>query len=422
MSTKTGTAFLTIGDKLRQFMRSRCGLLLSAGSVAGGLLMSRASLFGASAPFGAALCAALPWGYVPSAALGAVLGYIFSYTEADRMGDIAAVLLVVVARWLLSQGVIRLREQFVAVCSALFAMLLSSAIILLTTNFSIYNVFSSFAQIMLCSGSAYFFAQSIDCLGKGLDSATRAERSCVAISFSVLVTGLSPLAVGAVSLGRIIAVFVILLAARHSKEAGGAIAGVIAGITMGFSSGDFAYIISAYAFGGLVAGAFGNIGRLAVAAAFIVINALSAIFIGVSVDAYSAIAEIFVASLAFMLIPGSVQRYFQPTNINEISSELAARAALRRRMGDISATLLSISETTREVSRQMDRLKRGSPPDICANVAARVCTRCGRGQTCWNRDYSDTMNAFSDCVRTMRHGGSIFTGTGSQPNSTSPMA
>ena len=407
MTTNSRIAKSTLSQKLGQLIRLWREWLLLMFSAIGGVLMSGTSLFGASAPFGAALCAALPWRYVPTAALGAVVGSVFGDNEDSDMGHIAAILLVVVAKWLFSQGIVKLREQYAAVCSALFASVLSSVLILTATSAGIYAVISALAEIMLCCGATYFFAQSFFCISKGLDIATRAERSCTTISFSILITSLAPLELGGVSFGRIIAVVVILLAARCAKEAGGAIAGIIAGITMGFSSGDFAYTTSAYAFGGLIGGVFGRVGNLATAATFIIVNALSAIFIGTSMDAYSAVLEIFVASVIFMLLPNSALRYISIAETNKSSTESTARAALNHRMRDVSSVMLQISKTTHEVSRRLAELKRDNTSDIYTNVAARVCKRCGHRQTCWQQNYSDTINALTECVRTMRRDGTL---------------
>ena len=411
MSSRTRTAGgidTGIGIQLRRLIYAWRWRLAAAGAAAGGALMSGASLFGTIAPFGAALCAALPWKYVPPAALGAVVGYVFSPAEQSGMGHIAATLLVVISKWLFSQCLVKMREQLAAVCAALFATVLSSVLILVTMSSNLYDILSAVSEVMLCCGAAYFFSQSFASLGRGLHCATRAERSCVAISFSVLVTGLSPIGISSVSFGRIIAVLVILLAARHAKEAGGAVAGVISGVAMGFGGADFGYTLSAYAFGGLISGVFGHIGRLAAAAAFIIVNALSAIFIGSSVDAYSAVIEIFAASVIFMLVPAGAMRHFRAEGgtFADILNESASKTAMHRRMDDISATLRGISETTHEVSRRLEKHQQDSP-DLCAAAVARVCKHCEQRQACWKNEYSQTMVALGDFARTLQQNGTL---------------
>jgi hypothetical protein len=122
---------------------SRQQLLLTGGSVAAGYVMASSFLFGGAAPFGAAFCAALPWKYVCAAALGSVLGHIFTPAHLAGMKYIAAVLLVVVFKWLLSQKMLRLNAAAGAIASSFFGMFLASALLVFTMNFTLYDILSS---------------------------------------------------------------------------------------------------------------------------------------------------------------------------------------------------------------------------------------------------------------------------------------
>lgn len=70
----------------------------------------------------------------------------------------------------------------------------------------------------------------------------------------LLVMALGSFVIADVSVGRVVAVVTILLAAKCGRESSGAIAGVTAGVTMGILGGDFSFLAAAYGFGGMLAG------------------------------------------------------------------------------------------------------------------------------------------------------------------------
>ena len=81
--------------------------------------------------------------------------------------------------------------------------------------------------------------------------------------------------IGYVSVGRILAVLAVLYCAQYGGVGGGSVSGIATGIIFSLSSASLSYIAGAYAFGGLIAGLFSPLGRIAVAGAFILSNGLS---------------------------------------------------------------------------------------------------------------------------------------------------
>ena len=84
----------------------------------------------------------------------------------------------------------------------------------------------------------------------------------------LLLLPLAGLTIGGVSVGRILACLLILLAARCAGAAGGAVAGITAGVLFSLSTTGLTYLSGAYALGGLMAGLFSPLGRAVSAIVF----------------------------------------------------------------------------------------------------------------------------------------------------------
>jgi stage II sporulation protein E len=255
------------GDKLRQFLVANRVLFELAGSAVGGYVMANSFIFGGVSPFGVAFSASLPGKHSQCAALGALLGYVVSSSMLGNMKYVVALVLVVAAKWFLENRLDKPSTSAWNVLTACVAMTVASAVAIFTADYTVYELLLAVAEISLASGSAYFLSRTMTVLDRGLAGATRADTSCAVVSVAVVLMGFSGFRLGGLSLGRILAVLLILLCARYGGETVGAIAGITAGIAIGFTGRDYGYVVSAYALGGLLAGLFGFGGRLAAAGA-----------------------------------------------------------------------------------------------------------------------------------------------------------
>jgi stage II sporulation protein E len=322
--------------RLRELFTANRVLFELAGSAAGGFVLANSFIFGGVSPFGVAFSASLPGKHSQCAALGALLGYVVSSSMLGNMKYIVALVLVVAGKWLLESKLDKPSTPIWNVLAACVAMTLAAATIFFTADYTVYDLLLAVAEISLASGSAYFLSRTLTVLDAGLAGATRADISCAVVSVAVVLMGFSGFRLGSLSVGRILAVILILLCARYGGESAGAVAGITAGIAIGLTGRDYGYVASAYALGGLVAGVFSHGGRLAAAGAFIVVNALTALFISGNVDVYTAVLEIFAASVLFMLIPGRWAKKWKMTALRagpDGSPQSLLRGRLARRPG-----------------------------------------------------------------------------------------
>ncbi|MCL2857005.1 MAG: SpoIIE family protein phosphatase [Oscillospiraceae bacterium] len=393
---------------VRQFVGSYGHWLLLLGAGAAGLVMSRAVLFGGVAPFGVALVAAAGGRSSLGAALGAMAGYLL-FGQGVVWGSqyLAAIVLVIAFKWLFSGRIGDTNVHLAAAGSCLLGLGISGIAMLALSGATAFDSIRTLSEVFLGCGAAYFLSRARYTVASGLIGAGKAEQSCVVIAGCVALMAFSSINIGVLSAGRVLAVVMVLLSARVAREAGGAVAGVAAGVSIALAGGDYTYVIAAYAFGGLSAGLLGQFGKLAAASAFIVVNTGTALLTLEFVGANLAIFEAFVASAIFVAIPQGALARFAPRGLSSPGGEAQIQGSLRERLEDYSAALEDIGSTTREVSRRLSKLEGPGPEVIIERTAGRVCVGCGMKTSCWQLRHSLTMEALTDATSLLRGQGAI---------------
>ena len=210
--------------------------------------------------------------------------------------------------------------------------------------------------------------------------------------------------VGYVSVGRILAVLAVLYCAQYGGVGGGCISGAATGVVFSLSSASLSYIAGAYAFGGLTAGLFSPLGRIAVAAAFILSNGIIALQTGNTATVVTGAYEVMAATLIFMLVPKSatqgIARIFTPPadkpNVDGM------RRSVIMRLDFASKTLSDVSGCVDEVSKKLKQISVSDLTQAYQKAAASVCGRCGLKALCWQQEYSNTMNVFNDLTQALK--------------------
>lgn len=377
-------------------------------SILAGYVMAACNIFNGISPFGVAFCAALPSPFAMTAAFGSVLGYVFAGGAGVNMKYIAAVVVVVALKWLFAGKFSNKYDTVTAALSAVIALGISGTAVVLTADPTLYDIMLLISEVFLNAGAAYFFTRSVKSLENGWGSMNRSDVSCLIVTFAVIIMGFSAITIGQLSIGRMVSVVVILICARVAGEAGGAVAGITAGIVMGISGGDYAYAIAAYGFGGLMAGVFGGLGRIATAGVFILINAGTALFTQGATGVYISLFEIFAASMVFSAIPAATISRIRTIRLGGVSGyDASAQAALRIRMEEVSDALREIAQTTREVSSRLNKLEAPGLSEIFDKVAANACEGCKKQSVCWQYKEVETVRAMKETANIMRAEGGL---------------
>jgi stage II sporulation protein E len=376
-----------------------------------GLLCARGLVFGKYAPFGVAAVAAFPYSALWSTILGCAAGYLLPSAATVPVHYIAGILAAAAIRWTLNDLIkLKMHPGFAPITAFLPVMATGMAIIFVNGSTSA-TVAMYVAESLLAAGVAYFFSRTSTIVesGRKVGEMSAQELTCAAMTVGVILLSLSNLNIGPVSLGRVLAIIVILLAAHYGGVSGGSVAGIAAGIVFSLSTSGLNYLSGAYALGGLMAGVFSPVGRLASVAAFILSNAVASLQVGNQTAVIDGLYEVMIATVLYMLLPAKIGSPL--VGMFSRTDDTARTDGLRRsvimKLDYAAKALGSVSESVEEVSK---KLSIACAPDINGvykKAIDEVCCNCGLKVYCWERNYNDSMNAFNDLTENLRNKGSV---------------
>ena len=387
----------------RFFTAAHCGIYFTLG-----LALACARVLDNCAPFGMALVAAAGPGLSGvSALLGASLGYLGASGLEWGIRYVAASVLVYTVAFVfheLSVYRARLFMPSVAGCVMAAASWLGSAA--LTQD--LYGLLAAlFLETALAFGGAFFFRDAL-AGGSETEGGEMVHGVSLMILLSCLLMTLSRLIVfDTVSVGRVLALLLLMASSMKGGMLTGAAVGTVMGLAMDIGNPGAPFYTMGYALSGLLSGLFGRHGRFLFALSFILSGALAVVCAWRTEIYVSALFETFCASVIFMLLPAA---FLGPLGLllpaaERGSGESGLRRFAARRVKNLSEAYGELYETVRRsveepandenVARVFDR------------AAYVVCVKCNSKNQCWNADYRDTLSAMNDATRAMVAKGSL---------------
>lgn len=376
-----------------------------------GLLCARGVVFGKYAPFGVAAVAAMPYHSMWSTVLGCAVGYLLPSQVSVPVHYIAAILAAAAIRWTMND-LVRVRQHPAFAPMTAFLPMLCTGMALAFVNGSTPSGTAMYvAESLLAGGAAYFFAHAGTALGsrRSASGLSGQEIACTLLSLGILLLAFADLTIGSISLGHIAAVLGILFAARYGGVAGGGIAGIAAGTLFSLGTTGLNYVSGAYALGGLMAGVFSPVGRLASAAAFVVANGVASLQVGNQAAVISGLYEVMAASVLYIALPkgmgSKLVGLFSSGDDHSRSDGL--RRSVIMKLDYAAKALGGVSESVEEVSRKLGAACAPDINGVYKKAIDEVCMGCGLKIYCWERNYGDSMNAFNDLTARLRTRGRI---------------
>lgn len=354
-----------------------------------GIVICRGRIFGTLAPFGASFVAAVPRKKLFFSTFGTALGYVILMPE-NCFRYVAVSVSVALLRWLIEDYKLISKVALYQPAAA-FLPVFASGIALIFVKSSTLTDISKVAVEAVVSGAvAYFFSRSVSIAlsGRRPASLSQSESACLALSGCALILSLSNIQFEKVSVGRIIAVVIILLCARYGSVAGGTIAGAATGSVFGMGAANYAFLCAGYSFGGLIGGLFAPFGKIAAALGFIVCNTIMLLSAGDTGIILPCFAETVIASVVFLILPKDIERYITPIFLPRENTvgEKALRNSIVMRLDFASDALNNVSGCVNSVSRQLKKLYSSDADCVYKNASGDVCENCGMMSYCWERN------------------------------------
>lgn len=415
------------GSKVRQFF-DRLGeyahsvyarkALVAVGSFFSGLLCSRGLVFGKYAPFGVAAAAAVPKGGMWAAVLGAMFGYLLPSPVYVSVRYSAALVAVAAIRWSLSELKSVNTHPLYAPTVAFLPLLLTGLTMVFLNGSLNYSAALYLAESFLGAGVAYFLTRSSNLLmGLSGDGRSRSgglydsgDVAALAVSAGVMILAFSGVSVAGVSVGRILTVLMVLYCARMGGISGGAVAGVTAGAVQGLSTAGLSYLSGAYGLGGLMAGVFSPMGKVATAVAFIISHGVASLQAGTGNSlVFTGAVEVAAATVAYMLLPRS-RRLGELFGVRKDSlSGGALRNNIVMRLRYASEALSSVYDSVDQISQKLSALCAPNLQGVYNRSTETICAGCGMSAVCWRKYKDQTVENFSQLSRTLKEKGKAET-------------
>ncbi|MBQ5357394.1 MAG: hypothetical protein IIU57_04110, partial [Oscillospiraceae bacterium] len=330
---------------------------------------SKAFVFGRIAPFGVAAAASSKRNCALPAALGAILGYIFSDKPENTLRYIAAVLMVFGAKLVFERFA---EGDAVPVLISAAATAFASFGYAAMTVISGYGSLMALAETVLCAGAAYFFKRTEEAFehGKNLSLLSSGDRACVIMTAAIAATSLIGVTFGKLSLGGIAACFAVLFSARYGRENGGSVSGVAVGTATSLAEGFFGFGFAGYALGGLVSGIFSVFGKIGSVLSFVAIKLMICLLSSEFPD-YVPVWEAVIASGILMLIPEKAGNVISSSAFcgREKNDSATVKDLVLSKIGRAADGLLDISTATKKVAESVAKENSGGMSMVLNSAA-----------------------------------------------------
>lgn len=375
-----------------------------------GVVVSRGAMLGSVSPFGASFAAAVPFSCMPAGLLGAGIGYLFM-SPVDSFRYIAIIISVGALRWVFNELKRVSDSRLFAPAVAFVPVLFSGAALTFTSSSELTELSLCLIEALLSAAGAYFMSRTsaLAYLKRGMFSFSQTEIACIAMTGCIMILSLSSLTVGNVSVGRILAMMVVMIAARYGFVAGGSIAGVATGIIFSLSDSKLLFLCAAYALSGLLSGLFAPLGKLSVALTTLVCSLAVSAVTRDHAMMFAILLEGVIAGSVFMLLPKELGSFMSAVFSNSAAkaSEDAVRQNITMRLSHCSRALSGVSSCVSSVSEKLSRLYSPNAWWIYDKASERTCLSCGLRAYCWERQKEMTVDDFHRLTDTLRQNGFV---------------
>lgn len=362
-----------------------------------GLLVSRGTLLGTLAPFGASYAAAVPKKYLFSSLVGTAFGYIL-LKPTDSFRYIAVIVAIGALRWLMGDIEKVSKSRLFAPLAAFLPTLATGIALLFASTSTLSSFADCFIEAVLSGAAAYFISVSVQLADekRGISAYTRQETASLVMTGCVLILAFGSITFENISLGRIIAITAVLLCARYGGVNGGAVCGIATGAVFSIASRAQGFVCSGFAFGGLIAGMFAPVGKLGCAIAFLISNGIMSLAFGQNTQLAAVLIESLIGSVVFMILPKEVGNIISPVFSNEKNSSLGEtlRKNIVMRLDFASKAIYNVRNDVNSVSDKLKDLYSPSFSVVCENVEKEVCNNCGLKTYCYEHRQGVTRDDF----------------------------
>lgn len=356
------------------------GVLLHITTAICAFLFSNAPIMHNLFPFGAAFTGGVKRKYLSAASTGAAIGYLLNLSGGGFVYA-SSVLAITTVRVILA-GEKFSRSPVFSGCLSFLA----AGIIRLAVSTSYGGAFADVLTEAALAGSTAYFVAIVFKLSPTEKSGTDIKET-TALSFvaAIMLLALSKYSIFDLSIGRILAVSVILATARYGQASYGAVSGTIISFVLSIAKSNYFIGSVTFAFSGLICGIFSALGSLGMIISYLSTTLISTFIIGEQNLTWLLFFEAVIGSGIFLILPKGLVGYIggllSPTT--EISRLDSVKGALIMRLEFASGALKDIYETVEDVSAKLGKINSPDFDSTLHKVEDEVCGGCSLRKHCW---------------------------------------
>ncbi len=362
-----------------------------------GVLVSKGAVLGSLAPFGASYAAAVPKKYLFSSLIGTALGYVL-LNPVGSFRYIAVIIAIGCMRWLVSDIKKISASRLFAPLVAFIPIFATGAALLFGSEGALNSFADCVIEAVIAGAAAYFISIAVRLAGenRSITAYTQQETASLVMTGCVMILAFGSIAIENVSVGRIIAIIVVLLCARYGSVTGGAVSGIATGSVFSISDRSLGFICGGYAFGGLIAGLFAPLGKLGCAVSFVIANFVMSLTFGGNESLSGILIENLVGVTAFMILPKEIGNVISPVFSNEKNASIgeALRKNVVMRLDFASKAIYNVKNDVDRVSQKLTGLYSPTFDNVCDNAVNEVCRNCGLKMYCFENQGGVTYDDF----------------------------
>ena len=356
------------------------------------MLFAFSKIRGIPSPYIAVFSGILPVSYGVVAFMGAMLTYFISGTVGLCIPEITAMLIIFIIKIFICE-VLGKRMGFVG------TTVLTSACYLGCSVFITSLVSHTAAGLTVAVLKSALCALSTLALSYLIEKKSHTEKIfsdgingvAVALCFVFAVSALCSVNIVFLNMGRIFALFCILIFARRFHSSGGAICSILSISAFALFSGDFAKTAVFVTVAALVCGALSEKGVMITALSFLAVNAIGALSSGVNAETAKLLADTVTASAVFILFPERILNRLLGTATFSSGRDISENIS-----GRLQFLAGSIGDIRKKAEKLSEALERKNPEsNLAVTVCDRVCSDCRGNMRCWEGDFDKTSDSFS---------------------------
>lgn len=372
-------------------------------------LLARVRIFSDFAPFGLAFAGVCPSGIAGAVtAAGVLLGYVTGGNILWSLKYISAVILIRAALHVF-KGTAVFDKNWFAPAAVFLAAGCVGFVYAADSGWAVSPTVMFVTETILSACFSFFYSAALSPWADG--SGWRSRLCHTVSSVALLVTllmSMSPwMLFGVLSVGRTVAVIILMLAVfRGGSGAGCAFAASI-GAAMDLTSGGMPVFTMIYTLSALVSGIFSKKGRLPFILPFIIVNSTVTIWLWQFSENLYALYDAFAAGVIFLLLPDPLIAKVSALFPAEGGGYgfLRAREYARDKVALVSDAFRGIFEALKVSAADADTCE--NPAVIFDRASDCVCRSCRESCRCWQTEYADTYDILNNITPKLLRDGMI---------------